>query len=182
MGGPFLLSQTGSLSAPAIEAAVVDELRCIVDDEGLKREVYRQAEQLVEKREATLELQLRQFGSQLARDRLELGRMVTEGTAGELNDLRRDDLNARIEKCESRLARLNDELTKSRELRIERKDVDAALGDFDRLWELLRPRERVQLLELLIERVQYDSNEGTLEVEYHPTAIAALIEHAEEVA
>ena len=50
------------------------------------------------------------------------------------------------------------------------------------MWELLRPRERVQLLELLIERVQYDRNEGTLEVEYHPTAIAALIEHAEEVA
>lgn len=174
--------QTGSLSAPAIEAAVVDELRCIVDDEGLKREVYRQAEQLVEKREATLELQLRQFGAQLARDRLELGRMVTEGTAGELNDLRRDDLNARIVKCETRFARLNDDLTKSRELRVERKDVDAALGDFDRLWELLRPRERVQLLELLIERVEYDRNEGTLEVEYHPTAIAALIEHAEEVA
>lgn len=36
--------------------------------------------------------------------------------------------------------------------------------------------------ELLIGRVEYDSNEGTLEVEYHPTAIAALIEHAEEVA
>jgi len=171
---------TGSISAPAIEAAVLEEMRCIVDDQGLRREVYNQSERLVQQRKEKLELQLRQSTAQRSRDQSELKRMATEGAAGELNNARRDDVQNRIETTQATITRISDELAAAEELRFGRTDVEGALNDFDRLWSLMRPRERVQLLELLVSRVQYDRSEGTLAISYHPTAISALMQNGED--
>jgi site-specific DNA recombinase len=40
--------RTGSIPAPVIEAAVVESLRCVVDDEGVRRAVFEQSEQLLQ--------------------------------------------------------------------------------------------------------------------------------------
>ena len=172
--------QTGSIPAPAIEQAVVEGLRCLVEDEGLKSEVYEQSKRLAEKQRSKLELQLRQARAQQSRDVAELGRMDSDGLAGQLNDLRRDELNQRIDKAESQAGEIDVALAALRDRHLERRDVDEALSDFDHLWSLLRPNERVQLLELLVERVEYDRNEGALEISYHPSAIASLIARDEE--
>jgi len=172
----------GSIPAPAIEAAVVESLRCIIDDDGLKREVYKQSELLVEQRSANLDLQSRQLSSQQSRDEAELKRMATEGEAGDLNNARRRDLMARINRTQTRIKEVSSELAIAVQQRFGRSDVDEALGDFDRLWSMLKPRERVQLLELIVARVQYDRSDGTLAISYHPTAITALIERSEEAA
>lgn len=173
---------TGSIPAPAIEAAVVESLRCIVDDDGLKREIYKQSEHLIEQRQERLDLQLRQLTKQRSRDKAELERMATEGEAGELNDARRHDLHSRIERTCTQLEEATDALAIAGQQSFGRDEVDEALGDFDRLWKILKARERVQLLELLVSRVQYDRSDGTLAISYHPTAITALIKNGEEEA
>jgi len=109
-----------------------------------------------------------------------LGRMDSDGLAGQLNDLRREELQQRIDKAESQVREIDVALAALRDRHLERRDVDEALSDFDHLWSLLRPNERIQLLELLVERVEYDRNEGALEISYHPTAIASLIACDEE--
>ncbi len=171
---------TGSIPAPAIEAAVVEALRCIVDDDGLRREVYKQSETLVQQRQERLDLQLRQLTKQRSRDNAELERMATEGEAGELNNARRHDLQTSIERTLTQIEEVTAALAIAGQQSFGRDDVDEALGDFNWLWKMLKARERVQLLELLVSRVQYDRSDGTLAISDHPTAITALIKNGEE--
>jgi site-specific DNA recombinase len=51
-----------------------------------------------------------------------------------------------------------------------------AFGDFDKLWQVLSPRQQTQLIALLVDRVEYDANKGTMAVYFHNTAITSLME------
>jgi site-specific DNA recombinase len=173
---------TGSISAPPIEAAVIESLSCIVDDEGVRRAVFEQSEQLQQQHQQRHELQLRQLTSQRSRDEAELKRMATEGEAGDLNDARRHDLKTRLAKTQARIVEVEKDLEHLKQCRFGRSDVEEAVSDFDQLWTILRPKERVQLMELLVSRVYYDRFEGALSITYHPTAISALIQNEEGAA
>lgn len=106
--------------------------------------------------------------------------MATEGEAGDLYDARRQDLNSRLAKTEDRIVEIEGALEHLKQCRFGRSDVEEAVSDFDRLWAILRAKERVQLTELLVSRVQYDRFEGSLSISYHPTAITALLHNDEE--
>ena len=174
--------RTGSIPAPAIEAAVVDSIRCVVDDEGVRRAVFEQSEQLLQQHRQRHDLQLRQLTSQRSRDESELKRMATEGEACDLNDVRRKDLKTRLAKTQARIVEVEKDLEHLKQCRFGRSDVEEAVSDFDKLWAILRAKERVQMMELLVSRVQYDRFEGALSISYHPTAISALIQNEEEAA
>jgi site-specific DNA recombinase len=173
---------TGSISAPPIEAAVIESLRCIVNDEGVRRAVFEQSEQLLQQHQQRHELQLRQLTSQRSRDEAELKRMATEGETADLNDARRQHLKTRLAKTQARIVEVEKDLEHFKQCRFGRSDVEEAVSDFDRLWAILRPKERVQLMELLVSRVHYDRFEGALSITYHPTAISALIQNEVEAA
>ncbi len=174
--------RTGSIPAPPIETAVVESLRCIVDDEGVRRAVFEQSEQLLQQHQQRHDLQLRQLTTQRSRDEAELKRMATEGEASDLNDSRRQELKTRLAKAQARIDVVESDLEHLSQCRFGRSDVEEAISDFDQLWAILRPKERVQLMELLVSRVQYDRFEGALSISYHPTAITALIQNDEEAA
>ena len=54
---------------------------------------------------------------------------------------------------------------------------------FDPVWEQLAPKEQARVLQLLVERVEYDGKEGMVSVTFHPTGIKALAaEQTHEVA
>ena len=53
-------------------------------------------------------------------------------------------------------------------------EIRAALAQFDDLWAALTPKEQVRVLELLIERVEYDGEAGTVSVTFRPSGIRAL--------
>ncbi len=50
----------------------------------------------------------------------------------------------------------------------------AALAEFDPVWDELSPHEKLKLLKLLIERVDYDGEAGTISVAFHATGIKTL--------
>jgi site-specific DNA recombinase len=174
--------RTGSIPAPAIEAAVVDSIRCVVDDEGVRRAVFAQSEQLLQQHQQRHEVQLRQLTTQRSRDISELKRIAIDGESGELNDTRRQDLKTRLAKTQARIVEVEKDLEHLKQCRFGRSDVEEAVSDFDKLWAILRAKERVQMMELLVSRVQYDRFEGALSISYHPTAISALIQNEEEAA
>ncbi len=64
------------------------------------------------------------------------------------------------------------------------EEVADALRDFDPLWEQLSTREQARVLELLIERMDYDGEEGPVSVTFRPTGFRELAEEfkLEEVA
>ena len=48
------------------------------------------------------------------------------------------------------------------------------LTEFDDLWESIPLQERARLIELLIERVDYDGAAGKIKITFHPTGIASI--------
>ena len=61
-------------------------------------------------------------------------------------------------------------LPRDREQRVMR----AVLSQFDDLWESMPIRDRSRLIELLIERIDYDGAGGKIKITFHPTGISAL--------
>ena len=171
----------GSVSAPMIEDAVVSELRCVVADDGLRETVFMQTKTLLDKEQAELEVQLAQFKMQISRDLEEVRRIEDHEVFENLNEIRLADLKTRVLKSEADLTRTLDKLKRIDDKRLTRLDVDLALSDFDQVWASLTAKERTQLVELLVAKVVYNPDEGSLEVTYHPTAITALADDCEEV-
>lgn len=174
--------RTGSLPAPKIEAAVIDSIRCIVDDMGVRRAILEQSERLLQQHQQRHELQLRQLTAQRSRDESELKRTAFDGESGDLFEARRQDLRLRLDKIRIQTAEVEKALEHLKQCRFGPSDVEEAVSDFDRLWSILRAKERVQLMELLVSRVEYDRFEGSLSITYHSTAISALKQNEDEAA
>ena len=45
---------------------------------------------------------------------------------------------------------------------------------FNPVWETLSPPEQARIIRLLVERVDYDGNKGTLAVTFRPSGIQSL--------
>ncbi|TWU55022.1 hypothetical protein Poly51_37710 [Rubripirellula tenax] len=97
-----------------------------------------------------------------------------------LNDIRVEDLKARIAKAEADVVVATEKLKQVAARQLSRLDIDIAMSDFKVVWASLTAKERVHLVELLVARVVYDPDAGSMAISYHPTAITALVEECEE--
>jgi site-specific DNA recombinase len=62
----------------------------------------------------------------------------------------------RLEAAERRFTEIGEELGRLAWGGMSLEEVASALAEFDKVWEALTPREQARVLELLIERVDYD--------------------------
>ncbi len=173
---------TGSLPAAEIERVVVDQVRGISDDAALRDEVLRQATAHLEAEVAELQTERRRLEKEVAWQHAEICKLAVAGTASGVTTARIADLHEHVARGESRLAELQNEIADRQQGRLASDDIDAAFADFDGVWEALSPREQARLLALLISRVEFDAQESTVEVTYHPAGIKALAERQLEEA
>jgi site-specific DNA recombinase len=81
-------------------------------------------------------------------------------------------LHERMAAAEKRATELYE--SRAKVLVIDPQEVSAALTQFDVLWAALTPAEQTQVVELLIERVDYDGSSGRIVVSFNPTGILAF--------
>jgi len=81
----------------------------------------------------------------------------------------------RIRVSESRLAEIAGELSALRTNHVDDAELIEALQQFDRLWEVLSPKERSRILALLIDRVEYDGREGQIAISYRSAGVRTLV-------
>ena len=170
-----------SIPAPEIERFVVDQVRCIGKDSGLLAETLKETRIKGQARIKELEVERRALERDLKRHNAELrdlaGRLATNGTATD----RVADLQDRIRAAEQRSTQVREELIAlGREL-VDENEVAQALALFDPVWETLSPREQVRIIRLLVQRVDYDGEKGTVSVTFHPAGIKTLADELEEV-
>jgi len=169
-----------SIPAPEIERFVVDQIRAIGKDPSVVAETIRQAREQAERRveelqaeQGALEKDLRRHSDDL---RKLVGRLGRNGTATD----RMADLQDRIRSAEQRATQVREELIAlGREL-VDEKEAARALALFEPVWENLSPREQVRVMQLLLERVDYDGKIGTVSITFHPTGIGALADLSAE--
>ena len=61
-----------------------------------------------------------------------------------------------------------------KDLRIEVADLRAALAAFDPVWEHLTSAERARVVQLLIERIDYDGGTAKLAITFSPEGVRML--------
>ena len=165
-----------SIPAGEIEKFVIDQVRSIGKDGTLISETLEETRAQAKARIKELEIEKRSLERDLARHNGELqdlaGRIGTNGSATD----RLADLQDRIHAAEQRSVQVREELTGLERGLVNEKEVARALAVFDPLWETLAPREQVRVIRLLVQRVDYDGEKGTVSVTFHPAGIKMLSE------
>lgn len=169
---------TKSVPAQEIEEFVVDRIRRIGIDPDLAKEVIAQVKEGQARRGPVLEAERRRLKSDLRHYNEDVGRLV--GAAGEGSDggnavaNRVAQLEGQIATAERRLTEVHEQLLTLERERVDEDDVTRALSLFDPVWDVLYPKEQARIIDLLIERVEYDGANGTLAISFRPSGIKRL--------
>ena len=172
--------ETKSVSAPAIEAAVVQQIRRIGTDPHIVARAIAKAEeqrhsrvtdltfehQLTEKELAGLGAELRKLVPLVGRDQTATDRMA--------------DLQGRIGQTERRLTEIQQELAGLESQAVDEDDFRAALLEFGPVWDSLTTREQTRIVHTLIERVTYDGKTNKVTVSFRSAGIRRMCQGTEK--
>jgi len=170
-----------SIPAGEIEKFVIDQVRGIGRDPALLVETLGGARAEAKDRMKELEAEKTVLERELKRHNAQMRELAGAAGSGGATTDRMADLLDRIRGAEQRLAQVHDELTRLERGMIDENEAAKAMAAFDPVWETLTLREQARVLNLLIQRVDYDGDKGTVSVTFHPAGIETLSrEYAEE--
>ena len=152
-----------SIPALEIEKFVVQQIRSVGADPSLIAATLEMANKNAKEELANLDSEL----TSLKKDVKAWTKELPTATAG-----RQADLHERLAAAEKRGSELYE--SRAKVLVIDSKEVTAALVQFDGLWTALTPAEQTRVVELLVERVDYDGSNGRVVVSFNPTGILAF--------
>jgi site-specific DNA recombinase len=166
---------TPSIPAGEIERFVVEQIKGIGRDPQLVaetiRQVHAQATQGLEK----LTTEERRLTHELRLHHGELQKLAVLPNQGDgLATARLADVQERIGGTEQRLTEIRNESEGMRHNQIDEDYVGPALAEFDPVWESLSPREQQRLLQLLIERIDFDGSDGMISITFHAGGLKTL--------
>ncbi len=165
-----------SVPAGEIERFVVGQLRGVGRDPQLWEETFAAAcaqsqasiEQLTAERRG-IERHLERWNADMH------ALLAADARDGRTPDLSRlADLQENIRRAEQRRTAIDDEIHALDGATMSREEVEAALTSFDAVWESLIPREQARIVQLLVERVDYDGVEGKVSITFQPSGIQTL--------
>ena len=131
---------------------MIDQVRAIAGDEGLRDEIVRQATEAVADQKEEFETQRKQLTRQLSPGPRRDSAGGLGADANSSTTARMADLQQRISKAERSLSVANKRIAEIDRQKISADDVTEAFTDFDRVWNSLTIREQSELLGLLVAR------------------------------
>jgi site-specific DNA recombinase len=171
-----------SIPAGEIEKFVVQQLRGIGSDLELQNATFAAACAQGQARVGELTTERRGLEHNVERWQAEIHTLVTAGANnGSTPDIPRlADLQERIRIAELRSTEINEEISALDGERVSAGEVESALAAFDPLWETLTPREQARIVQLLVQRVDYDGAEGRVSITFHPSGIKTLADESDQ--
>jgi site-specific DNA recombinase len=165
--------ETKSVSAQAIETAVLDSVRRLGTEPRLAKAVAAEAiEQTARRRRAlteeteALHRSVRQLSQRIAR----------EATGGE-NTTRAAQLNAlraELQEAERRMDEVESERARVKAEPINADDLRQTMAEFDAAWGAMTSREQEQMIRLLVAKVGYDGRSGKVTLSFSGTGAKEL--------
>jgi len=170
---------TKSVPAGEMEDFVVERIRGIGNNPKLVEETIHKMQSEYEKIRRMHEAdrtRLRQDITKLVDERKRLFSALgnSEGNTSRALTERISDVESTIEERNQKLA-----FVKARIARIENGHVDfgiikKALADFDPVWDALYPKERARIMQMLIEKIDYNGKDGALVIQFKPLGMKSL--------
>jgi len=167
------------IQAERIEQFVVDRIKDIGKNPELVEETLRQVTEAKKAKRDVLVAEKKRLRRELAKNQKEARRLLdivtSDKVPGSTITDRLTDHEEQIAKLELRTTEISDELVVLSQSTISQTDLVSALSLFDPIWELLYPPERARIIQILIERIDYNGRAGKLVIEFAPTGIKALV-------
>jgi len=165
-----------AVPAGALEGFVVDQVRGLGRDPGLRRQVLAEVRRQEDAQVAELAAEERDLARELAGWHRDVAATAGRAAAGQGPGAvgRLADLHDRIGRAEGRLADVRDRLRAAAADALDSVEAERALAAFDPVWQGLTPREQARVLALLVDYVAYDGSSGRVVVHFRPTGVKAL--------
>ncbi|MCS7466435.1 zinc ribbon domain-containing protein [Stieleria sp. ICT_E10.1] len=168
---------TKSVPAGEIERFVVDQIRCIGRDSDLARKVMEQAEVQSRTQIAALANEQHLLLKNLGLWQTQLGEVLRKLPAMGEDSLMLGilaDLQDRILEGEKRLTTIRIESDQLARSKVDPDSATETLAHFDDLWQSLVPREQTELIQMLIQTIEYDGEAGKISIAFHPSGIGVI--------
>lgn len=168
-----------SIPAAEIERFVVDQIRTIGKDPGLIHETVTQVHRQIKSQLSDLEVERKSLERELALWNAEIRKLVPQVGASRPESptvARLADLQFRVQGAERRATEVREQIASLNGKVINHGEVADALSAFDPIWEALSTQEQGRVIQLLVERVDYDGENGKVAVTFHPAGIKAFAE------
>jgi site-specific DNA recombinase len=175
--------ETRSVSAPALEDAVLEQLRGVARNPTVFREVLRQLEQSRIRQITEIEAERSGVDSELRKIAQEMKRVVSEA-GNSSNGLATDrlaELQERVSERTERLREFREQMAAIDSERFAPRDVETALVEFTSLWEQLSTWEKERFIRALVEHVKYDGKTGTVILGFRSRGLKDLCNWAPRV-
>jgi site-specific DNA recombinase len=170
---------TKSLPAEEIEQLIYDRIRAIGSDPDLVEETIRAVRKHIADQTTELAADIRILQQRLGRlqdEKQKLLESISKGGSIATKAAERlDQVAGEIETADSRLSDLRRQHSSLQQQEIDTEDLTQAIGQFDPIWDALLPRERVRIVRLLIQQVDFDGGTGTMGITFQPSGIKALV-------
>ena len=165
-----------SVPAAELERFVVDRIRDIGRDPALLQETLAAIDASRRQERPALEREQRTLHVEHQACRAEARKLVASLAAATSSSVaeRLAELELRAGQLEVRLTEIQGAIAAIDRSVIDPDDVALALAQFDPVWDALVPREQASLLQLLIERVEYDGQVDEVAITFRPAGIASL--------
>ena len=160
---------TKSVPAGQIEQHVVDQVRRAAQDPAMLAATLRQVRDQHERATAELRTEQKAAERALARYQAAVRRAVAAADLAGAAEAER-----RVEAAQRTLAGAKERVAAATAETVTADEVAAALTAFDPAWEQLTPKEQARAVRLLVERVSYDGEAGTVAVTFRPAGIRTL--------
>ncbi len=167
--------KTKSVSADAIEGAVLNSIRRLGNDPAMAQAVLTEAiEQLSRRKQEALTEQAAAKGSlkQLNEDLAKLAADTTEDTGARFDRIR--SIEAAIRTTEQRLTQLAGEVLNCDEDPVDPTDLRRTIREFEEIWATLTTREQDEMVHLLVAKVVYDGVTGKVTVNFRSAGAKEL--------
>jgi site-specific DNA recombinase len=160
-----------SLPANEIERFVIDEIRSIGLDEGLIESIVTQSQQAMKDEMEENTARLKTLNQELANLNNRLGLLNEQQEWDKISILRQQ---ATI--TERDITATSNRLEKLKSNRLDAADIREACQKFDPLWDTLSTDEQWRMLGLLLEKVEFDADNESINITFAPGGIKILNE------
>jgi len=167
-----------SIPAAKFEHLIVQQISTIGQDPKLQAETLKQVSRIAREQTSTLSAEEKRLRVELEKATSETSGLLTALAGGELTGTsvsnRLGVLEEKTDTLQRRLAELERERVAGDVSAIDPGELASALGMFNPIWDVLFPVEQARIIELLIERIEYNGESGNLSITFHPVGIKAL--------
>ncbi|MBI3696439.1 MAG: hypothetical protein HY238_16570 [Acidobacteria bacterium] len=164
---------TRSVSAPAVEEAVVESIRRISIHPRVLEKTLRLVRQRLAEKTSRLREELKSVQHKVKNLKSQLARLREPGPA------RESDLNGQLASGEARAAELKRELLIRERERLDERELRRMIESFDELWKALNIEEQSRFVRQLIEKVGYDGRTCKVTVSFKSANTKELCQKGE---